>query len=149
MQADFNTAAVPVMTVTGLGNKAWRVNGQLHREDGPAVEYANGDNEWRVNGQLHREDGPAVEYANGDKAWYRDGKLHREDEPAIAYANGTKEWWLNGKQLDGDEIAALQARLQKQKSMEFHKSLTEVLTKGFEKDLVAPTTARFKLKVRA
>ena len=25
----------------------------------------------------HREDGPAVEYADGDKAWYKNGKLHR------------------------------------------------------------------------
>jgi hypothetical protein len=28
---------------------------------------------------LHREDGPACEWANGDKFWYKNGKLHRED----------------------------------------------------------------------
>ena len=35
---------------------------------------ANGDKEWYLNGQLHREDGPAVEYANGDKYWYLNGQ---------------------------------------------------------------------------
>ena len=34
-------------------------------------------------GRYHREDGPAVEWANGNKAWYRNGKQHREDGPAI------------------------------------------------------------------
>ena len=37
---------------------------------------------WRnANGQLHREDGPAIEWANGYKGWWRDGKLRREDSP--------------------------------------------------------------------
>jgi hypothetical protein len=31
-----------------------------HRVGGPAIEYADGYEEWRVDGQLHREDGPAV-----------------------------------------------------------------------------------------
>jgi hypothetical protein len=38
---------------------------------------------WRRDGQLHRENGPAIEYANGDTAWYQYGKLHREDGPAV------------------------------------------------------------------
>ena len=37
----------------------------LHREDGPAIEYANGNKHWYLNGKLHREDGPAIENANG------------------------------------------------------------------------------------
>ena len=36
--------------------------------------YENGDKEWYLNGKLHREDGPAVEYADGSKYWYLDGK---------------------------------------------------------------------------
>jgi hypothetical protein len=33
------------------GNKVWRNEvGQLHREDGPAVEYANGTKEWWMYG---------------------------------------------------------------------------------------------------
>ena len=34
----------------------------------------NGTNRWYINDQLHREDGPAVEYANGDKHWYLNGQ---------------------------------------------------------------------------
>ena len=44
--------------------------GQVHRDDGPAVEYTDGDKVWCQNGQRHRTDGPAVEYADGGKEWY-------------------------------------------------------------------------------
>ena len=53
--------------------------------------------EWRLGGQLHREDGPAVEYADGSKLWYKNGQLHREDGPAIESVNGRKWWWTEGK----------------------------------------------------
>ena len=33
------------------GTRSWFVNGQLHREDGPAIEYADGTRSWYVNGQ--------------------------------------------------------------------------------------------------
>jgi len=55
-----------------------------------------GDKFWYLNDQLHREDGPAVEYATGDKCWYLNGVRHREDGPAVEFADGTKCWWLNG-----------------------------------------------------
>ena len=59
------------MTVDVGGNKFWMLpNGELHRVDGPAVEYANGDKQWWVNDKRHREDGPAVELANGTKEWW-------------------------------------------------------------------------------
>jgi hypothetical protein len=47
-------------------------------------------------GQLHREDGPAVEYPSGFKIWWVNGKQHRLDGPAFEYADGHKEWWVNG-----------------------------------------------------
>ena len=34
----------------------------------------NGTKTWTLNGNLHREDGPAVEYVSGDKVWYLNGK---------------------------------------------------------------------------
>jgi hypothetical protein len=77
------------------GNKRWYHNNQLHRTDGPAVEYANGNKSWYVDGKCHRADGPAVEYANGDKYWYVDDKLHRTDGPAVEWANGSKSWYLD------------------------------------------------------
>ena len=32
------------------GRKEWRLNGLLHRTDGPAIEWAYGVNWWYVNG---------------------------------------------------------------------------------------------------
>ena len=77
------------------GYKAWYLNGNLHRTDGPAVEYATGTKFWYLNGVLHRTDGPAIEYNNGDKLWYINGKLHREGAPAVEHADGGTLWYLN------------------------------------------------------
>jgi len=54
-------------------------DGQLHREDGPAVEGTSYKS-WWINGQLHREDGPAVEWVDGDKSWWINGKALTEEE---------------------------------------------------------------------
>ena len=81
------------------GYKAWYLNGNLHREGGPASEYPNWSKEWYLNGYLHREDGPAVEFSNGHKEWWINGKLHREDGPAVEVASGTKKWFVNGEEL--------------------------------------------------
>ena len=78
----------------------------LHREDGPAFEYADGSKEWFINGKYHREDGPAFEDANGGKAWFINGKYHREDGPAFEDVNGYKEWYLNNKRLTEEEFNA-------------------------------------------
>ena len=56
----------------------------------------DGTKEWYVNGKLHREDGPAIEWSDGKKMWYLNGKLHREDGPAVKYIDGYEEWWVNG-----------------------------------------------------
>ena len=55
--------------------------------------------EWYLNGQLHREDGPAIEYKDGYKAWYLNDNRHREDGPAIEFSDGCKEWYINDKEL--------------------------------------------------
>jgi len=65
-------------------------------------EYANGDKFWYLNGNRHRENGPAIERSNGDKYWYKNGKCHREDGPAIKYLDGYKEYWHDGKYLNID-----------------------------------------------
>ncbi len=94
----------PIMKTDEYGNKRWYLNDKLHREDGPAVEWADGDKYWYLNDELHREDGPAVEWADGDKAWYLKGKRHREDGPAIEFASGTKSWYLNGEEVTEEEV---------------------------------------------
>jgi hypothetical protein len=54
--------------------------------------------------QLHRLDGPAVQWADAYKAWYVNGKLHRLDGPAVEYADGYKEWWADGKLMTEKEF---------------------------------------------
>jgi len=84
--------------INGHGYEEWKLpNGKFHREDGPALEYINGNKLWYINGKLHRENGPAREYVNGDKEWYVNGQRHREDGPAIEWSHGRKEWYVNGQ----------------------------------------------------
>jgi hypothetical protein len=81
------------------GSQCWYLNGQYHREDGPAIIYPDGTQEWYINGKLHREDGPAVIYPDGTKKWYLNDEFHREDGPAIIWPDGTQRWYLNGKNI--------------------------------------------------
>ena len=67
-------------------------NAQLHRVEGPAIEYADGRKDWYQKEQLHRVDGPAIEYPDGRKEWYQNGQLHRMEGPAIEDAYGDKHW---------------------------------------------------------
>ncbi|MFA5024180.1 MAG: hypothetical protein WC523_04450 [Patescibacteria group bacterium] len=87
------------------GTIRYYLNNQFHREDGPAIEWDNGDKEWWLNDQLHREDGPAVEYADGTKYWCLNGKFHREDGPAVC-VNGSKAWYLRGVEYTEEEFKA-------------------------------------------
>lgn len=66
--------------IDALGTKRWHKNLKLHREDGPAVEYFNGNKEWFLNGKRHREDGPAYICVDGHKEWWIDGVQHSEEE---------------------------------------------------------------------
>ena len=60
--------------------------------------------EWWLNGRIHREDGPAIEYSNGGKYWYLNGKRHREDGPAVELYDGIKFWYLNGGKYTEEEF---------------------------------------------
>ena len=66
--------------------------------------YDDGVKHWCLNGRIHREDGPAVEWDDGEKYWYLNGKLHREDGPAIEWDDGTKLWYLNGTKYTEQEF---------------------------------------------
>ncbi len=81
------------------GSKRWFLNDKLHRQDGPAVEWADGSRRWYLNGLLHREDGPAMVWSDGTKFWYHNNKRHREDGPAAEYPDDTNIWYLDDKYL--------------------------------------------------
>jgi len=93
--------------VDEYGNKRWYLNNLLHREDGPAVEWASGSKEWHLNGKYHRTDGPAIEWADGYRAWRLNGKRHRSDGPATESVDGTKEWWIKDEQLFKEDFSSL------------------------------------------
>jgi len=44
------------MIIDDYGNKYWYLNNKWHREDGPAIEYANGDKVWYLNGEQVKEE---------------------------------------------------------------------------------------------
>jgi len=55
------------------------------------IEYTvkvsmSGTKFWYLNDELHREDGPAIEYSNVDKSWYLNGKRLTEEQHKIATA---------------------------------------------------------------
>ena len=62
------------------------------------VETDEYENKWYFNeqDQLHRINGPAIDYTCGIKFWYQNGKLHRIEGPAIEHPDGCKYWFQNG-----------------------------------------------------
>ena len=85
---------------------SWHYDGQLHRDNGPALEYKNGDKIWYLHGMRHRTDGPAVECLNGRQEWWFEGKLHRTDGPAMVHASGNQSWYFHGQRhrIDGPAV---------------------------------------------
>ena len=53
---------------------------------------------YNQNGKLHRENGPAVLWADGTTMWYQNGLRHRTNGPAVILANGIKLWYLENVQ---------------------------------------------------
>jgi hypothetical protein len=107
----------PTITINENGDKYWRnKDGELHRIDGPAVEYIEGSNQWYQNGILHRIDGPAIEWVNGDKFWYQMGRQHRIDGPAIETIDGIKRWFIRGERFESKE-AFFEALTDKEKEI--------------------------------
>lgn len=51
------------------------------------------------DGQLHRDNGPALIFASGEVQFYRKGELHREDGPALILASGEVQFYLSGEKL--------------------------------------------------
>ena len=62
--------------------------------------YESGSKFWSLNGKLHREDGPAVEYADGGKSWYLNDKRVTEEE----HKKRTSKASCQGKVVEIDGI---------------------------------------------
>ena len=55
-------------------------------------------------GAVHRTDGPAVIYSDGNALWYQNGLLHRTDGPAVMLSSGIGHWFLSGCELTQAEF---------------------------------------------
>jgi hypothetical protein len=68
------------MHVDSNGTKRWYNRaGQFHKDGAPTVIYPTGNTEWIVNGEHHREDGPAVTYkgsTGGFEEYWINGKMY-------------------------------------------------------------------------
>jgi len=71
--------------------------GILHRINGPAISYTNGNKEYLQFGKRHRVDGPALQWSDHKEYW-EFGELHRIDGPAIQDIDYT-EYWEHGKKI--------------------------------------------------
>ena len=96
-EAELYNALKYHVEVDQYGNRRYyNSSGQLHRDDGPAIEYADGTRCWCQNGLRHRENAPAMEYPNGAKHWFYNDRLHRIGGPAVIRPNGVCHWYLHG-----------------------------------------------------
>jgi hypothetical protein len=71
--------------------------------------YASGNKSWYLNGQLHREDGPAIEYVDGHKSWYLDNvwytkSQHKAEMKRRKNTLNGKVVTIEGKQYELTEI---------------------------------------------
>jgi hypothetical protein len=92
---------LPSSNYSQLDNIEYRVDGQLHRLDGPAA--TGGTDWWYRYGRLHRDDGPAIDDGDCNAEWYQDGRRHRADGPAIDDGDFSMQYYQYGKlhRVDG------------------------------------------------
>lgn len=53
------------------------------------VSDIDGTKSWYLNGNLHREDGPAIEWGDGDKWWYIDGLYRGNNKCSFTFYQPT------------------------------------------------------------
>lgn len=94
---DFTHIVHPDGTAEWFDTQGW-----LHRPDGPAV--TNGRHQsWWWHGLRHRDDGPAILTADGDQEWWQHGHRHRLDGPAVIFGEYPDGYWfVHGHRLHDD-----------------------------------------------
>lgn len=105
--------------------------------------------QWYLGDKLHKENGPAVEFADGTREWWIDGKRHREDGAAIEFGDGTNKWFLDGKNLSEENFdAAIKAKYappEEEKLLENY-TVEEVKEwlEDFQSVVISPETGQIK-----
>jgi len=99
--------------------ESWKVNGELHNDDGPANTQIIYKEElkivsWYAHGKLHRKNKPAVKVYKLDnkldnelikEEWHHHGMRHRIDGPAyMLYRNNGENfrsmWFMRGEYIE-------------------------------------------------
>lgn len=83
---------------TCKSSKYWVLFGKLHRDDdGPSIEYFNGDKEWYCKGELYKTQNLLFNDAKQfEERWFKDGKTHRDGAPAYSSPDVTM-WYQYGQ----------------------------------------------------
>lgn len=69
--------------------------------------FPNGDTYWFTNPEctiIHRENGPAIEFADGYKVYFQNNKWHRLDGPARIWSDGYEEYWIDGLEYTKEDF---------------------------------------------
>tara|TARA_R110002096_G_C14661910_1_gene728322 strand:- start:14648 stop:14944 length:297 start_codon:yes stop_codon:yes gene_type:complete len=82
--------------------------------------------EWYQNGQLHRDDGPAVITAMNRQEWYQNGQLHRDDGPAVITETGRYKYYIRGKNIGPLEVELQRMPAHKCSVMEVEMTVAEI-----------------------
>ncbi len=53
-----------------------------------------------LDGKLHRENGPAIEYPDNSPWWFINDEFRPEDEISLEQNTSSKFWYLNGQRID-------------------------------------------------
>lgn len=68
------------------------------------LQFPDGTNIYINDGQLHRDDGPALETSDGISYYFYDGQLHRENGPAICSPDPDQcHWYTHGIRVPSKE----------------------------------------------
>lgn len=59
--------------ITNSETTTYYKNGKIHREDGPAIEWINGNKHWLLSDRLHRTDGPAIDLVETELGTVKSG----------------------------------------------------------------------------
>ena len=73
------------LQISSVGTRYWYYNNLTHRDNGPAIEYKNGDKFYYKKGHLSRLDGPSV-YIGKNKYYYINNIIYLKS----AWAEKTK-----------------------------------------------------------
>ena len=128
----------------GEGNEHWFFHWKPHRDEaeGPAFIAKSGTKKWYRYGDLHRDGGAAIEWADGGKEFYKLGQRHREDGPAIERVAGENEYWKDGKAWpEGKPVAQ---KIEAEKKAEEVKQQVQQATVVSNNNLQTLQTVRFK-----